>query len=97
MNKKIMCIGHRGSSGNFPENTLESFQKALDVGADMFELDVQCCRSEDLSEKLVIIHDDTVDRTTNGTGLVSDMSLEDLKKLDAGKGQKIPTLKEMFE
>ncbi len=89
----FLKIGHRGACGYEPENTLRSFEKALELGVDMIELDVHCCASGEL----VVIHDNRVDRTTNGTGYVAGMSLEELRELDAGKGERIPLLGEVFE
>ncbi len=88
-----MIVGHRGASGYEPENTLLSFQKAVDLGADWIEFDLH--RSAD--GHVVVIHDATVDRTTNGHGKVRDMTLAKLRKLDAGKGQKIPTFQEVID
>lgn len=84
----IIKIGHRGAAGYEPENTLRSFKKAIKLGVDMIELDVYVCASGEL----VVIHDDEVDRTTNGRGLVVKKTLKELRKLNAGQGQKIPTL-----
>ncbi len=89
----MLNIGHRGASGYEPENTLRSFRRAIELGVDMVELDVYVCKSGEL----VVMHDNTVDRTTNGKGYVSDMTLDDLKSLDAGKGESIPTLREVFD
>jgi glycerophosphoryl diester phosphodiesterase len=88
----VLRIGHRGAAGYEPENTLRSFQRAVQLGADMVELDVHLCASGEL----VVIHDDTVDRTTDGSGSVGGMTLGELRALDAGKGEKIPTLDEVF-
>jgi len=93
MPPKILKIGHRGASGYEPENTLLSFQKGIDLGVDMIELDVYCCKSGEL----VVIHDDKVDRTTNGKGYVWDKTLEELQSFDAGKGEKIPTLNAVLD
>lgn len=82
--------GHRGASGTEPENTILAFKTALAMGADAIELDVHRCKSGEL----VVIHDGDVSRTTNGTGKVSDLTLDQLKAFDAGKGEKIPTLEE---
>ena len=90
---KFLKIAHRGASAYEPENTLRSFKLAFDMKADMIELDVRMSKDG----HLVVIHDRTVDRTTNGHGYVKDMTLAELKKLDAGKGEKIPTLKEVIE
>lgn len=89
----MLKIGHRGAMGYEPENTLRSFQKALDLGVDMVELDVYVLKAGEL----VVIHDDKVNRTTNGKGYVIDKSYEEIRFLDAGKGEKIPTLEEVFE
>lgn len=90
---KFLKIAHRGASAYEPENTLRSFKLAFDMKADMIELDVRMSKDG----HLVVIHDRTVDRTTNGHGYVKDMTLAELKKLDAGKGEKIPTLEEVIE
>ncbi len=88
-----MNIGHRGAKGHQPENTLPSFQKAFSQNADGIELDVHICKTGEV----VVIHDFTVDRTTNGTGLISEFSLADLKKLKIEKQFQIPTLEEVLE
>lgn len=82
-------IGHRGCAYE-PENTLRSVKKAVDLGVDGVEIDVRRCKSGEI----IIIHDNKVDRTTNGKGYVKDFALGELKRLDAGKGEKIPTLEE---
>jgi glycerophosphoryl diester phosphodiesterase len=89
----MMIMGHRGAAALEPENTLRSIERAVEIGVDAVEIDVRL--SED--RELVVIHDSTVDRTTNGSGPVSGYSLDDLKKLDAGAGQTIPTLQEVME
>lgn len=89
----MKIIGHRGYSAKFPENTLMAFQGAIDVGADMIEFDVLLSKDR----IPVVIHDDTLNRTTNGKGLVASLSLKELKKLDAGKGETIPTLEEVLQ
>jgi glycerophosphoryl diester phosphodiesterase len=96
----IMVIAHRGFSGAAPENTLTAFQKGVEIGSDMIELDVHLSRDGEI----VVIHDETLERTTNGKGMVADQTLGDLKKLDAGSsfgpafaGEKIPTLKEVLD
>ena len=93
MKEKFLCIAHRGASFYEPENTLRAFKRAMEMGCDGIELDVR--KSKD--GKIVVIHDETVDRTTNGKGRVSEMTLEELKKLDAGKGEKIPLLEEVLQ
>lgn len=86
---KVLRIGHRGACGHAPENTLASIDRAISLRCDLAEVDVQ--RTADGS--LVLLHDERVDRTTDGKGLLAEMELEDIRKLDAG-GQKIPTLEE---
>ena len=95
-----VIFAHRGASAHAPENTIAAFELALAQGADAIELDVKLT-----SDGYVIVHhDDTVNRTTNGTGRIKDLSLAALRTLDAGssfsekfKGEKIPTLEEVFE
>jgi glycerophosphoryl diester phosphodiesterase len=88
----LLIIGHRGSPLEAPENTISSFEEAFGSGADMVELDVHLCSSGEL----IVIHDETVDRTTNGTGDVSDLELIEIRELDAGPGEKLPTLEEVL-
>ncbi len=87
-----ICFAHRGASGHSPENTLLAFRYAFELGADAIECDVQL--SADGAP--VIIHDATVERTTNGSGLVAELSLEHLRQLDAGAGEQIPELREVL-
>ncbi len=87
----FLCIGHRGASGHAPENTLKAFEKAIEMGCPWIELDVYVVENE-----LVVIHDDELDRTTNGKGQVMEASLSYLKSLDAGDGERIPTLAEVI-
>ncbi|MEM3747417.1 MAG: glycerophosphodiester phosphodiesterase family protein [Thermoproteota archaeon] len=89
----VLKIGHRGAKFYEPENTLRSFRKALELGVDAVELDVRRTRDGEL----VVIHDAEVDRTTNGKGLVRELTLEEIRRLDAGKGEKIPTLEEALD
>ena len=89
----FLKIGHRWAAGYEPENTLASFQKAIDLNVDMIELDVYLCKTGEL----VVLHDPKVDRTTNGIGYIEDKTFEELRKLDAGKGEKIPTLQEVLD
>ncbi|MFZ5633427.1 MAG: glycerophosphodiester phosphodiesterase [Bacillota bacterium] len=107
--RKPLLIAHRGGSGLCPENTLEAFRTAFyQYRSDMLEMDVW----ESKDGHLVVIHDETVDRTTNGTGKVRELTLEQLKRLDAGyrftpdegktypwrgRGITVPTLEEVFE
>lgn len=92
-------FAHRGSSAHAPENTLAAFELAITQGAPAIELDAKLCADG----HVVVIHDQSVDRTTSGAGLVRQMPLAALKELDAGsffslafKGEKIPTLEEVF-
>jgi len=89
----IKAIGHRGAAGIEPENTLRSFRKGIELGVDYVECDVYLTKDG----KLVIIHDRNVDRTTNGTGPVEEMTFEEVRSLDAGKGEKVPTLEEVLD
>jgi len=91
MMAKIM--GHRGAPADEPENTLRSFRRALAVGVAAVELDVQLTKDG----RLAVIHDETLDRTTNGRGLVQDFTLAELKRLDAGRGELVPSLEEVFD
>ncbi len=93
----FLLYSHRGASGYAPENTLAAFKLAMDMGAPRIELDVRLSSDAEL----VVIHDESVDRTTNGKGAVNDLSLAQLKALDAGawfsdkfRGERIPTLDE---
>lgn len=104
----VRALGHRGAAAVAPENTLPGFRHAVEVGADGVEIDLQCSRDGEL----VVIHDDTVDRTTDGTGAVEEMTLAELRELDAGhaftpdrgrsfpyrgRGTRIPTLDEVAD
>ncbi len=89
----INIIGHRGAPAEAPENTLAAFRRALDLGVAAVELDVQLTRDGILA----VIHDETLDRTTNGRGPVQDFTLAELQKLDAGQGEPIPALEEVLE
>jgi len=86
-------IGHRGAGGNLPENTLISMRRALELNLDGFEFDIQLSKDN----IPVVIHDDTLERTTNGKGLVSNFTLEELQCLDAGDGEKIPSLMDVIK
>lgn len=106
-NHQFLVFAHRGGGGLFPENTLEAFKDSANLGVDVLELDIHSTSDN----KLVVLHDATVDRTTNGNGRVSEMTLENLKKLDAGfqfsndgktfpfraRGITVPTLEEIFD
>ncbi|PLR95955.1 glycerophosphodiester phosphodiesterase [Bacillus sp. T33-2] len=98
--RKIDNVAHRGASGYAPENTIAAFDKAVEMKVDYIEIDVQ--RSKD--GELVIIHDTTVDRTTDGTGYVRDLTFEQLRSLDAGSfkgaefaGEKVPAFDEVLD
>ncbi len=96
----MLIIAHRGASGNAPENTLAAFRKAVALGATFIETDLQLSRDA----RFVAIHDATVNRTTDGQGAVHDLTLAELRRLDAGSwfgsefaGERIPTLEEILE
>lgn len=91
--RNIYVAAHRGWKAKYPENTLEAFRAALTLDVDQLETDVRVTRDGEL----VLIHDATVDRTTNGSGNVNDLTLAQLKELDAGDGARIPTLVEFME
>jgi glycerophosphoryl diester phosphodiesterase len=91
--ENIKIVGHRGAAGYAPENTLLSFQAAMDSGCDKVEMDIRVTKDG----HAVVIHDATVDRTTNGKGPVLAKTLEEIKRLECGKGQKIPTLREVVD
>ncbi len=86
-----ICVAHRGASGQEPENTLRAFAQALAAGATWLELDVHLVHG-----RLLVMHDETLDRTTNGRGRLSDHALDALRALDAGGGQQIPFLEEVL-
>ncbi|WP_180968111.1 glycerophosphodiester phosphodiesterase [Cytobacillus massiliigabonensis] len=98
--------GHRGAKGSYPENTLLSFKKAIDQGVDGLEIDVHLTKDGEV----VVIHDETLDRTTNGTGWIKQMTLEEIRQVSAGSSfthfpeydeswdmEKVPTLQEVLE
>ena len=91
MNSELIIIGHRGAAGLVPENTLPSFRQAITLGCTYLELDVHCTADE----KLAVIHDETLERTTNGRGLVANNTSVHLAALDAG-GSHVPTLTEVI-
>jgi len=84
---------HRGVSAEFPENTLAAFRRALELGVDGIELDVHLSADG----VPVVMHDETVDATTNGSGAIAVMTVAELKSLDAGNGERVPTLAEVIE
>jgi glycerophosphoryl diester phosphodiesterase len=85
--------GHRGNPAHHPENTMRSFRSAIAAGCDLIECDVHLSSDG----RLVVIHDHTLERTTNGQGLVRDQTAADLRKLDAGEGEHIPLLHDVIE
>ncbi len=88
----MQILGHRGAMGLAPENTLKSFEKAIELGVDGIEFDVRLCDGE-----LVVFHDSTLERCTNGKGRLKDISFSELRMLDAGEGEQVPTLAETCE
>ena len=103
-----LVIAHQGGDGIWPGDTLYAFEKAVEIGADVLEMDAHITRDN----KIVLMHDETVDATTNGTGLIEDLTLTELKQLDAaykwtnddgksfpqrGKGIRVPALEEVFQ
>lgn len=88
----MLCIGHRGAMGHEPENTLLSVRKAIALGVDAVEVDVH-----NVEDNLVVIHDRDLARTTNGKGYIEASSFDYLRSLDAGQGEQVPTLEEVFE
>ncbi|MEJ2247804.1 MAG: glycerophosphodiester phosphodiesterase family protein [Acidobacteriota bacterium] len=91
--ENIKIVGHRGAAGYAPENTLLSFQAAMDAGCDKVEMDVRVTKDG----HAVVIHDATLNRTTNGKGPVLKKTLEELRKLECGRGQKIPAFREVVD
>ena len=89
----MLNIGHRGAKGHLAENTLESFGKALQLGADGVELDVHLSADGEI----IVIHDETINRTTDGTGFVKDLSLKELKNFNIDYSYRIPTLADVFD
>ncbi|MFP4698545.1 MAG: glycerophosphodiester phosphodiesterase [Eubacteriales bacterium] len=98
--KNVYVQAHRGYSGLYPENTMISFEKAIEAGADIIELDVHISKDKEV----FVIHDETFDRTTDGSGYIGEKTRSQIKKLDAGswfsdrfKGEKVPTLVESLD
>jgi glycerophosphoryl diester phosphodiesterase len=89
----MLVIAHRGASAVEPENTLRAFARAIEMGAEMIELDLHCTRDG----QVVVIHDDDLSHTTNARGRVSQLSLDEVRRADAGRGERVPTLKETLE
>ncbi|MGR9089725.1 MAG: glycerophosphodiester phosphodiesterase [Gammaproteobacteria bacterium] len=88
----MLIIGHRGAAGTHPENTLASIDAAIAARADWIEIDVRLVDGE-----IIVLHDERLERTTNGSGSVYDMTFEQLRRLDAGDGEHIPLLREVLE
>ncbi len=88
-------IAHRGASGRglAPENTLAAFEKALDIGVDMLEIDVRVTGDG----QLIVLHDPSLDRTTDCEGIVREMGLDEIRQADAGDGERVPILGEVFD
>lgn len=91
--RQVLSIGHRGAAGHAAGNTRTSFEKAIRLGADMVELDVQLCQSGEV----VVIHDATVDRVTEGQGPVQDKTLAELRSLTIGEEETIPPLSDVLD
>ncbi len=89
----VQIIGHRGARGLEPENTMRSYRKALELDVDIIECDVHMTKDD----HIVLMHDHTVDRTTNDSGLVNSFTFDEIRKLDAGEGEIIPTLQELLD
>ena len=100
MKNYVNIVAHRGASGTFPENTLSAFREAIRLGVESIEFDVHLSKDEEL----IVIHDNSVDRTTNGSGRIEHLTLEEIKRLDAGvkfggqfPDERILTLSETLE
>ncbi len=91
--RRVLRIGHRGAAGHAPENTVAAIQKGIALGVDFIEIDVR--RTADGG--LVVLHDETVNRTTNGKGRVDRLSVQNIKAFDAGNGEHIPTVGEVLK
>ncbi|UCD73282.1 MAG: glycerophosphodiester phosphodiesterase, partial [Candidatus Bathyarchaeota archaeon] len=89
----VITTGHRGAAAIEPENTLRGIRRAIEIGVDQIEIDIHLTKDGEL----VVIHDETVDRTTNGHGRIRDLTFEEIRGLDAGKGELVPTLQEVID
>ena len=89
----IVRVGHRGAGGHAPENTLAAIERGIALGAEFVEMDLQRTRDG----HIVLMHDKSVDRTTNGHGRVTDLTWDELRELDAGAGERIPLLEEVLK
>ncbi|WP_297535631.1 glycerophosphodiester phosphodiesterase family protein [Thermococcus sp.] len=90
---RVIVLGHRGYMSRFPENSILAFKKAIEAGADGIELDVWLTKDG----RVIVMHDETIDRTSNMKGRQKEMTLNELKRADIGMGERIPTLEEVFE
>lgn len=91
--RSIVRVGHRGAAGHAPENTVAAIDRGIALGAEFVEFDLQRTRDG----RIVLMHDKRIERTTNGRGRVADFEWEELRKFDAGEGQRIPLLEEALE
>ena len=89
----VYVVGHRGAAGVMPENTIKGFRYAIELGVDYVECDVHLSRDK----QLMVMHDATVDRTTNGRGAIRDLTAARIRSLDAGQGEQVPLLDEVLE
>ena len=95
--KDFLIIGHRGAAGLHAENTLSSFQKAIDLDCQAVELDVQVARDNKGAPHLLILHDEKVDRTTDGQGSIKDLRFEEIRDFRCANGENVPILNEALE
>lgn len=86
-------IAHRGASYDYPENTMLAYRRAIEIGVDYLEVDVQVTRDGEI----ILMHDETLDRTTNGTGYIHDLPLAQIQQVDAGRGERVPLLGEVIQ
>jgi glycerophosphoryl diester phosphodiesterase len=93
MKRRYLNVAHRGASAYEPENTLRAFQRAIELGADMSELDLHLSKDG----ALMVIHDYTDGSTTDGHGDVKDLTVEEIKQFDAGQGERVPILQEVID
>ncbi len=94
MSTQLDCArAHRGASAQYPENTLLAFRKAIEQGVDVLEIDIH--RTAD--HELIVMHNSTLERTTNGHGNIHEHLLQEIRQLDAGQGEKVPLLKEAIQ
>ncbi|MGE0826296.1 MAG: glycerophosphodiester phosphodiesterase [Candidatus Binatia bacterium] len=88
----MVVTSHRGAGSLEPENTVRAIRRAVELGVDQIEIDAQLTKDH----QLILMHDETVDRTTNGTGKVAELTLAEIQQLDAGKAERVPTLAEVL-